>query len=125
MANETAAEKADREKAAKVKAEYERAVSSKSRLIHACRKDFNELLMLVESPVSKELICQLEVFLESWRESLDNRAQVDEILFSHIGKELTAEAVVAAEQEIMQQRDQIKRDYNLMVAKTKAMAATY
>ena len=127
MASETAADKAARlarEKAAKMKAEYERAMSTKRRLIHACNSDLNEIKVLVELPVSKELICQLEVFLESWRESLNNLAETDEILFKHIGTDLTTEEIVLAENDIMKARDDFKRELNLMVAKTKAMAAT-
>lgn len=65
-----------------------------------------------------------EVFLESWRESLDDLPRTDEILFTHISMDLTTEEKVATEKEIIKYHDQFKREFNLMLTKTKTIAAT-
>ncbi|CAG7676248.1 unnamed protein product, partial [Allacma fusca] len=111
---ETAAEKATRlakEKAARIKA----AKNSKRRLITVIKKDQADVSRLFEQVPSKALACQIDVFIGSWRESLKELAELDEILLNELDED--DDDFLNQEAAILSDRDELRKDLQIATAK--------
>lgn len=124
---ETAAEKAAREKreaeaAAKKLDDLQNSLKrSKRTYIRTCVNDRAAFMVLEEQAPTPENAGVMQAHLESWKEALCQVFEIDEQLMKFIDQGLPSKDIEKAENEIAQDYDTYKFEYNKCVGKLKAI----